>query len=82
MPSLQVDWRAWLQAATGEQLLSGGIHAFTPGGGPRWGRCGVKDPASVEGAELSWEAFWAPGSPFMHSGKAHVRVELSLPDEH
>ena len=76
-----MDWCAWLLATTGEQQPpASGIDAFTTGSGASWGRSAVKDPASAEGAELSWEAFWAPGLPFMHSGAAHVRLELCAPE--
>ena len=76
---LQAWYETWVGMSSEEQPLSDSICAFSPSHGAGYGRVGVKDPASEAGAKLSWEAFWAPNSPFMHSGKARVRVELSMP---
>jgi hypothetical protein len=79
---LQVDCHVWLHTATGEQALADGLRESKPSGGQAYAYDTVEDPASADGACMRWEAFWAPGSPYMHSGKARVRVELGMPEGH
>ena len=77
---LPVNSHVWLHTSTGEQELADGLRAFTPSGGRACAYDTVSDPTSADGACMRWEAFWAPDSPYMHSGKARVRVELWEPE--
>lgn len=76
---LQVRYDLKLCGTTGEQQVGLSSEMFAPNEGDAYGCTSVKDPASAEGVDIRWEAFWAADSPYMHSGKARVRVKLSLP---